>query len=323
MRLCRVLFPTTLVLLSAFPVNAVYFLRENIFGPLFYTHFVWEAIDDPTHGRVNYVDQWTSITQDLTYASFDTFILRTDHKAVLNATGPGRNSVRIRSRNTYTTHVAVFDVRHMPQGCGTWPAIWETLGTNWPSGGEVDIVEGVNDQGPNSVTLHTTKGCTMPASRLQTGTNGQLDCNYLVNFNTGCGVKMRSSSSYGPDFNENDGGWFAMERTGEHISVWFWSRYDPSVPAEVKWGSIHVNPMNWGIPAAHFPNTDCDLNKYFAENNLIINLTLCGDWAGGDAYSAAGCPSTCTDYVNDNPSAFVNAYFDFAAVRIYQPSPFS
>lgn len=32
------------------------------------------------------------------------------------------------------------DVRHMPQGCATWPAFWETNDNNWPAGGEVDIV---------------------------------------------------------------------------------------------------------------------------------------------------------------------------------------
>lgn len=29
-----------------------YFLSDDIVGPAFYTHFDWEAIDDPTHGRV-------------------------------------------------------------------------------------------------------------------------------------------------------------------------------------------------------------------------------------------------------------------------------
>jgi hypothetical protein len=51
----------------------------------------------------------------------------------------------------------------------TWPAVWE-VGDNWPYGGEVDIVEGVNDQAPNRATLHTGPGCTMPSSgRDQTG----------------------------------------------------------------------------------------------------------------------------------------------------------
>lgn len=83
----------------------------------------------------NYVDEQTSIAQNLTYASHNTFILRTDNKAILNATGLGRNSVRILTKNEYATHVSVyvalttrayeivltlfrFDVRHMPQGCG-------------------------------------------------------------------------------------------------------------------------------------------------------------------------------------------------------------
>ena len=71
-----------------------------------------------------------------------------------------------------------FDVRHMPTGCGyvvqespvslssmtddrvstrTWPTIWE-VGSNWPHDGEIDILEGVNDVGPNAVTLHTGRG---------------------------------------------------------------------------------------------------------------------------------------------------------------------
>jgi hypothetical protein len=29
-----------------------YFLKDEIVGPAFYSYFDWEAIDDPTHGRV-------------------------------------------------------------------------------------------------------------------------------------------------------------------------------------------------------------------------------------------------------------------------------
>ncbi|KAH9475540.1 putative glycosidase C21B10.07 [Psilocybe cubensis] len=309
-----------LVVFPAFPqtFGATYILSENIIGDAFYSHFDWEAVPDPNHGRVNYVDQATSVAQNLTYASSDSFILRTDYTSVLGIDGPGRNSVRIRSKNTYTTHVAIFDLRHMPQGCGTWPGVKEVKESDKPKGGLVDIVEGVNDQPPNSISLHTTEGCTMPAKRRQKGVSGQLDCNSLVNANEGCKVTDPALPDYGPQFNVMGGGWYVLERTEEHISVWFWTRHDPSVPFEIKHGFLEVDSTTWGPPVAYFPNDDCNpMSKYFEEHNIIINLTLCGDWAGGPAYEQAGCPSTCADFVNNNPAAFIEAYFDFAAVRVY------
>lgn len=55
----------------------------------------------------NYVDQATAVSKNLTFASGDTLILRADDTTVLSASGPGRDSVRIRSVKTYTTHVAM------------------------------------------------------------------------------------------------------------------------------------------------------------------------------------------------------------------------
>ncbi|KAL0957894.1 hypothetical protein HGRIS_000075 [Hohenbuehelia grisea] len=204
----------------------------------------------------------------------------------------------------------------MPQGCGTWPAVWETKGSNWPNGGEVDILEGANDRSPNQVTLHTSPGCTMPAQRSMTGTAVKNDCNALISNNEGCGVHVRGTNSYGPEFNRNGGGWYAIERRSDFIKVWFWARNDGSVPSAVRNGSGNVNTDSWGSPAAFFPNWQCDLNSKFQENNIIINLTLCGDWAGS-TFGQARCPGSCTDYVNNNPSAFTNAYFNFAAIRVY------
>ena len=88
-----------------------------------------------------------------------------------------------------------------------------------------------------------------------------------------------------------------MERTPEHISVWFWPRNSNTVPNEVKRNTIFpISTQNWvshnlplncrnhhwliskrgqGIPAAFFPNTSCDITKFFGPNNIIINLTFC------------------------------------------------
>ncbi|KAH8822653.1 laminarinase [Flagelloscypha sp. PMI_526] len=280
-------------------LGASYSRDQQIVGTTFNSAFEYEAIADPTNGRVQYVDKSTAQSLNLTYASGSTFILRADHTTVLSSSGAGRKSVRMRTLKQYSTHVAVFNIRHMPQGCGTWPAVWETDEANWPNKGEIDILEGVNDVSPNQATLHTTSGCTMPASRTETGTPQQNDCNWAVNSNAGCGVRLTGeSNTYGPGFNNNGGGFYAVERTNSFIK-----------------GSS-VNTDNWGTPSAYFPNTSCNFPSFFGPNNIIINLTLCGDWAGA-TFNGDGCSGTCVDYVNNNPSAFTNAYFDFASINIY------
>ncbi|KIK89907.1 glycoside hydrolase family 16 protein [Paxillus rubicundulus Ve08.2h10] len=304
---------------SAFGV-ATYTKSERIAGEDFYNSFNFEAIADPTHGRVNYVDQETAVNLGLTFAIDDTFFLRADDTTVLSASGPGRNSVRIRSNKKYTTHVAVFDILHMPQGCGTWPAVWETNESNWPQRGEVDILEGVNDVIPNQSALHASPNCSIPATGVnQLGTTISTNCDATVNYNQGCVVDFsEDGNSFGPNFNRIGGGWYAMERTNDYISVWFWERGDRSAPYDVISGAPHINTSKWGTPSAYFPNTDCDLASHFGPNNIIINLTFCGDRAGNsDVYTASGCPSTCVDYVNNNPAAFADAYFQFASINIY------
>ncbi|KAF7981756.1 hypothetical protein HWV62_31813 [Athelia sp. TMB] len=106
----------------------------------------------------------------------------------------------------------------MPEGCGTWPAIWEVDEANWPNAGEIDIVEGVNNVTPNQSTLHTGPGCSIPASGVaQYGTTVGTDCNANDNGNAGCGVKSPDTNSYGPTFNADGGGYYAMERTTTSI----------------------------------------------------------------------------------------------------------
>ncbi|KAF8679935.1 glycoside hydrolase family 16 protein [Rhizoctonia solani] len=271
---------------------ATYSVTDTFIGSSFLSGFTHEAIADPTHGRVNYVDQSTAVSRNLTFASGNTFIMRADSTTTLNPSGPGRNSVRIQSRKQWSTHVEIMDVRHMPQGCGSWPAYWTTNTVNWPQAGEIDIIEGVNDQGPNAATLHTTPGCTQPYT-------------------------PPVANSYGPAFNSVGGGWYAMERTSTYIKVWFWPRNSGAVPSQVRNGASSIDTSTWGRPFALFVNSSCNIASKFGPENIIINLTFCGDWAGG-VYGNSGCPGSCVDYVNNNPAAFKNAYWDIAALRVYQ-----
>lgn len=101
-----------------------------------------------------------------------------------------------------------------------------------------------------------------------------------------------------------------MERTSTFIKVWFWSRNDPTVPADVKTAGATVNTDAWvspkfrklrrracsgamsrsrhiystvadyealwqGTPEALFVNDQCDINAHFGPHNIVINLTFC------------------------------------------------
>ncbi|KAJ3533428.1 hypothetical protein NMY22_g7338 [Coprinellus aureogranulatus] len=283
--------------------------------------FTVEAMPDPTHGRVHYVNKATAERYNLTYATKDRFFLKADSESAVKPGEPGRASVRMKSVDEYTRHVAVFDVRHMPTGCGTWPAIWE-VGDNWPHGGEIDILEGVNDVGPNAATLHTGANCVMSKNRKgQRGVQVKENCDVKADSNTGCSVRLDGApNSYGKEFNKAGGGFYAVERASNHIKVWFWSRDAENIPAAVKNGAKTVDPDTWGQPDAYFPGGEnCDINAKFGPQNIIINLTFCGDWAGGATYSRAGCPGKCNDYVDKNPDKFKEAYFELGSLRTYIP----
>nr|GAT48348.1 glycoside hydrolase family 16 protein [Mycena chlorophos] len=306
--------------LAATVLAGQYSRTQNIVGAGFFNAFEFQAIPDPTHGRVNYVDMPTAQARNLAYAAGDTFFLHADATTVIPDGSPqGRNSFRLMSRASYANHAAIFDIQHMPQGCGTWPAVWETGDTPWPACGEVDILEGVNGQGTNTISLHTNPGCTMPAIRTQTGTSLQLDCDAEAEGNAGCGVLAPFATSFGPTFNGYGGGWYAIERTDAFINIWFWSRVNGGVPADVYAGGGTVNTSTWGTPTASFPSTSCNIPQFFSRHNIIINLTLCGDWAGAPSVlAAAGCPVNCNNFVDANPGAFVDAYFAFNSINVYE-----
>src|SRR5690348_578727 len=95
----------------------------------------------------------------------------------------------------------------MPEGCGTWPAFW-MVGPNWPNGGEIDIIEGVNTNNFDQVrvafrasrvvrvvltllhrwrgtceqtTLHTSQGCDMSGEDRSSFTGNMVSTNCWVN----------------------------------------------------------------------------------------------------------------------------------------------
>lgn len=76
--------------------------------------------------------------------------------------GP-RESIRLEGRKRYNRGLFLLDVQHMPAGPGVWPAWWLTDETDWPDHGEIDVLEGINNQTSAKTALHTSAQCNMYA----------------------------------------------------------------------------------------------------------------------------------------------------------------
>ena len=69
--------------------RAEYFFKTKYIGRDFLEHWTWETMDDPTHGRVNYVDQATALQLNLSYGELNSYIhwLPTSHSLRLHSVG--------------------------------------------------------------------------------------------------------------------------------------------------------------------------------------------------------------------------------------------
>jgi len=218
----------------------------------------------------------------------------------------------------------------MPQGCSTWPAVWEVAPSNWPAGGEIDVIEGVNDYTNNQATLHTNPGCSLATSNSNslaiTGTLvGGTSCAVSGTSNQGCGIQANSNTTYGAGFNSIGGGVYAMQWDSGGISVFFFPRW--SIPADIQ--AEAPQPSTWGLAMARWPAINCDPFQFFYNHVAIIDTTLCGDWAGS-VWSSSGAPgqaqscaartgyATCQDFVQNNGNAFQEAYWEIISYKRYQ-----
>jgi hypothetical protein len=294
---------------------AGYTLQDDYNPSKFFDMFDAFTGSDPTDGFVKFVDMQTGKSNGLMTSSSSSVKLAADST---NVTPGGRPAVRLTSKNTYSEGLFIADIAHMPGSiCGAWPAFW-TFGPDWPNNGEIDIIEGVNSATSNSMTLHTASGCSINDS----GFSGTLKtANCFIDAagqgnNVGCGIGASQQNTYGDPFNAAGGGVYATEWTSQHIAIYFFSR--SNIPADITSGN--PNPAGWGQPAALFAG-GCNIPQTFKNHSIIFDTTFCGAWAGEVWSSDPVCSkkaSTCNDYVQNNPSAFADAYWEVNSVKVYQ-----
>ncbi|EJF57193.1 glycoside hydrolase family 16 protein [Dichomitus squalens] len=293
------------------PRSTSYKLVDEFSGQNFFDGWDFFTDADPTHGLVNFVDG--DAAKKLAYVQSDnTIVLAVDDSDGVPVGGK-RNSIRISSKKSWTRGLFVADIFAMPHGCGVWPAYWSLgNGADWPNAGEIDIIEGVNTNTKNQVTLHSGPGCTLDKAAHALADVLGTSCASSNGDNAGCAYQQTQNTSFGHGFNMQAGGVFAHTLEADGISVWFFDR--DAIPADV--ASKQPDPASWGTPTAYFPNTQCDIMSHFLAQNLIFDITVCGDWAGS-AYSQSGCPATCNDAVA-NSSNFNLAQWKISSVRVYQ-----
>lgn len=254
-----------------------YTLEDSYTISNFFDEFDFYTGTDPTEGFVDYQTAAAASAAGLAGSSAGGIYLGADYKT--SNPSAGRASTRVSSQKSYTHMLLVADVAHMPVGCGTWPALW-SFGPDWPSSGEIDMIEGVNSQTSNEITLHTSEGCTMTQGTQIASTKllDTLDCG-ADDGSTGCPQLTTETTNFGAGLNAAGGGVYAMEWTSEAISVWFFARNSTLAnKLTASNGTSGLDTASFGTPQAQFNGgSGCDIDSSFKEHNIVIDTTFCGD----------------------------------------------
>ncbi len=112
--------------------------------------------------------------------------------------------------------------------------------------------------------------------------------------------------SYGSNFNDNNGGFFATQWTSEGVNIWFWAlNSQDTIPSDVT--SATPNPDGWGPPVASFESGDASLDSVLSDGHLVFDTNFCGNainayWSQSPTCSALA--PTCEGYVAQFPADF-------------------
>ncbi|KAI1468697.1 glycoside hydrolase family 16 protein [Daldinia caldariorum] len=255
--------------------------------------------NDPSHGFVDYQSKEDAIAKNLV------------------SVGRDCNNVRIGvdSNNTYSA------------GDKGRPSAFNNQDneTEWPLGGELEIIEGANTAQRNLYSAHTTEGCKAPSAGF-TGKQGRVNCSPTGD-NVGCNYAAPQSdtTSYGDAFNAEGGGVYALEWDSEDLKLWHFPR--STIPDNIVYAHVlGPDPTTWGPPQAVFGGSSCSPDEHFFNMSLVLNTNFCGDYAGnlwGKADQCNRLAPTCEQFVAENPRSFENTYWDINFIDVYQMGPLS
>ncbi|KAI5289114.1 hypothetical protein KEM54_004389 [Ascosphaera aggregata] len=315
------------LLLLSITVQAGWTIQDDYTIEKFFSKFDFDTFPDPTHGTVQFLSQYDAQKADM-ISTNNGIYLGIEHREKVPPEH-GRKALRLTSRAGYGPNsMFVADISHMPDACGTWPAFWLTAKTGWPDNGEVDIIEGANGYGTNTLALHTGKvedvgECqvqhhNMSAREINWGSCAYDGSNASKGPNGYCNANDTRPTSFGSTFNKNGGGVSVAVWTPKSVKIWSFPRGEVPKGDQGPLGS-GPDPTTWGSTTVTFEG--CDFSHFLKKLHIVIDTTLCGDWAG-DAWSYSGCQKktnveTCSIFVREHPEAFKDAYWMFDSLKAF------
>jgi len=313
-------------------INAGTYQQSKMWsGSSFFDGWEFETIDDPTHGTVDYQPQSSGLA--FYSSATDSVIIKVD--TAESATSRGRKSVRIKSHDSFNEGLFILDTNRIPWGCGARPA-FSMLGLEWPSNGEIDVIEGANNDAKTTHRLRTADSCDFTdhdTTGLFTGSwtsspNGDDDRNCWVEDpsqreNEGCSVSA-AEGTHGESWT-NGGGGVTVLLWSRTVGVKIWDLQRSAVPLVFAKNTTTVLDAHLealGTPAAFFPFGSACAADSFLDNQIVMNIALCGD-SVEDVWSSSGCASStgyssCSDFVRNNPTAFDDAFWDINWLKVFQ-----
>lgn len=108
---------------STYADNFTVFNVSSRSGPLSRNILTIAQGADPSGGYVQYIDAETAYNEGMLGIKDNAIYIGVDHQNIVTD-GPGRRSVRLHSKGSYSSGLFIADIGHMPENvCGTWPAL--------------------------------------------------------------------------------------------------------------------------------------------------------------------------------------------------------
>lgn len=321
-----------------------YHLDWSAHGRGFFDGFSF-LTEDMNHGAAHYLDKGEAMREGVAQAHGSHAILSAGHRDPVYKYK--RYSAKIATTRSWNHFLATMRFSHVPYGCGVWPAFFTLApGRQWPDGGEVDILEYVNDD-VSKTSFHCGESCTLSQSAVNKygGMPDRNDMNYNCKTqypdHLGCAPNkwMRSGQGWA-----NSPGVLALERTEEYLKVFFLP--EGSIPGDLLAGDPRPDSWDHSHLISYYPFAASGCSpSVMAAQQLILSIGFCGDWAskvwgasGQCKSKVQGCRAVdplheyapeqdcCTQFIYDHDGQHgtdgylqSKAFFNISWIKVYTP----